>query len=93
MAAKSERVEAVERIGTYHEEQLGLLLDRAGEAIRGFQAGELDAFDVDAELFQYGRAAKKLWTFCNAGEVISTAALIAEGAAIDWWERGAFRRR
>ena len=69
------------------------LLDRAGEAIRRFQDGELDAFDADAELFQYGRAAKKLWTFCNASEVISTSALIAEGPVIDWWERGAFRRR
>lgn len=93
MAAKSERVEAVERIGAYHQEQLGVLLDRAGEAIRRFQDGELDAFDADAELFQYGRAAKKLWTFCNASEVISTSALIAEGPVIDWWERGAFRRR
>jgi len=93
MTRKSERAEAVERIGAYHEEQLALLLDRAGEAIRRFQAGDLDAFDADAELFQYGRAAKKLWTFCNSGEVISTAALIAEGPVIDWWERGTFRRR
>ena len=93
MTAKSERRAAVERVGAYHEEQLGLLLDRAGEAVARYCSGELDAFDADAELFQYSRAVKKLWTFCNANDVLSVAAAIAEGPTIDWWERGAFRRR
>ncbi len=93
MTARSERRAAVEQVGAYHEEQLGLLLNRAGEAISRYRSGELDAFDADAELFRYSRAVKKLWTFCNAHDVASTAALIADGPAIDWWERGAFRRR
>ncbi len=93
MSTKSERQAARETVGAYHEEQLSLLMDRAGAVIDGFRAGELDAFDADAELFQYGRAAKELWKFCNNGDVVVVAATIAGGPPMDWWARGAFRRR
>jgi len=84
---------ALELVGGYHREQLSVLLARAGEVVDGFRAGESDAFEADAELFQYSRAAKALWSFCNVGDVRDVAAVIAEGPAIDWWARGAFRRR
>ena len=93
MPVKSERQVATEVVGAYHEAQLAMLVDRAAEVIDRFRAGELDAFDADANLFQYGRAAKELWKFCNLGDVYSTATAIADAPPIDWWERGAFRRR
>lgn len=80
-------------VGVLHEEQLSLLLDRVGAVMDRFRAGELDAFDADAELFQYGRAAKELWKFCNDSDTVAVAAAIAGGLPMDWWARGAFRRR
>ena len=93
MARKSERQSALELVGAYHEEQLSVLLGRAGDAVDRFRSGEADAFEADAVLFQYGRAAKELWKFCNIGDAFSTAAVIADGPALDWWARGAFRKR
>jgi hypothetical protein len=50
-----------------------------------------DAFDTDQEIFQYRRAAKELWKFCNVPDVEFTASLIEDHAPVDWWERGARR--
>ena len=44
-------------------------------------------------LFQYSRAAKELWKFCNLGPVELAAAIIRENPPTAWWERGAPRRR
>jgi hypothetical protein len=93
MARSSERQAALEVVGAYHQEQLSMLLGRAAEAVDRFRSGEVDAFETDAVLFQYGRAAKELWKFCNLGDVFSTAAVIADGPVMDWWARGAFRNR
>ena len=65
MSSKAERRAARLVVAEYHEAQLGDLADRAGEAIGRYRAGELDAFEVDRALFQYSRAAKELWKFCN----------------------------
>jgi len=51
-----------------------------------FRAGELDPFGTDRVLFQYSRATKELWKFCNTLDVVVTAATIAAGAPVDWWE-------
>ncbi|NYF97792.1 hypothetical protein [Janibacter cremeus] len=60
-----------------------------------FRVGELDAFEVDEVIFQYSRAAKELWKFCNlGGDVEFKASWIGDGdAPTDWWERGTPRRR
>lgn len=58
------------------------------EATDRFRNGELDAFDADQVLFQYSRAARELWKFCNVGDVELTARQVHEGPPIDWWERG-----
>lgn len=50
------------------------------EAVDSRRAGELDAFDADQVLFQYSRAAKEQWKFCNLGDVVFTARLIGEEA-------------
>jgi hypothetical protein len=93
MAGKSERRGAHEAVIAYHRAELSALIRRAGDAIDRFRSGELDAFETDQDLFQYSRAAKELWKFCNLGDVVSTAQVVAEQPSIDWWERGAFNRR
>jgi hypothetical protein len=93
MAGRAERRAAREAVAAYHEAELSALIRRAGDAIDRFSAGDLDAFETDQDLFQYGRAAKELWKFCNLGDVVSTAQVIAEQPPVDWWERGAFNRR
>lgn len=93
VSTKSERRAAREVIAAYHQAQLAELLQRVGETVDSFRAGELDAFDVDQVIFQYSRAAKELWKFCNVGDVMFTARLISEEAPADWWERGVPSRR
>ena len=61
MSSKSERRAAREAVADYHEARLAELVQRVGEAVDRFRAGELDAFGVDQILFQYSRPAKKLW--------------------------------
>jgi hypothetical protein len=80
-------------VATYHESQLAALVERVGAEIDRFRNGELNAFDVDQVLFQYSRAAKDLWKFCNLGDPELTANIMREGPAVDWWERGAPRKR
>jgi hypothetical protein len=82
---------AREAVAAYHESQLAELVQRVGAAIDRFRDGELDAFDVDQVLFQYSRAAKELWKFCNLGDPELTANLMRERLAVDWWQRGAPR--
>lgn len=93
MSSKSERRAAREAVAAYHEARLAELIQRVGDAVDGFRAGELDAFDTDHVIFQYSRAAKELWKFCNIPDVEFTAAMIGDRAPADWWERGAPKRR
>ena len=93
MSSKSEHLAAREAVAQYHEARLAELVARVGDAVDRFRAGELDAFDTDQVIFQYSRAAKELWRFCNLPEVEFTAGLIGDRAPADWWERGAPRRR
>lgn len=51
MAGDSERRAAREIVASYHEEQLGELVRRVEPAIAQFQAGEIDAFEVDEAIF------------------------------------------
>ncbi|WP_433789959.1 hypothetical protein [Actinoplanes sp. CA-252034] len=93
MSGKAERAEARSVVAEYHEAELGSLVARVGAALDRHRAGELDAFQVDEVLFQYSRAAKELWKFCNLHQVEFTAAIIRDRPPRDWWERGAPKRR
>lgn len=94
MSSKADRRAAQEAVAAYHEAELARLVERVGEAIDGFRSGKLDAFAVDEALFQYSRAAKELWKFCNSGSVDLTVSFImGNQPSIDWWERGAPRKR
>ena len=93
MSATSDRRAARETVAAYHEEQLGELVRHVKQAVERFQAGEIDAFEVDDVVFQYSRAAKELWKFCNLGQVEFTARIVRDEPPGDWWDRGARRRR
>ena len=93
MSSKSERRLARSVVANYHDAQLRELVHHVGVAIDRFRAGDLDPFEMDRVLFQYSRAAKELWKFCNYGQVEIAAAMIGEPLATDWWERGAPRER
>jgi len=93
MAGKAERQAAGAVVAEYHQAQLAILVSRVGGAIDQHRAGELDPFEVDRVLFQYSRAAKELWKFCNYRPVEFTASTIKERAQEDWWERAAPRAR
>ena len=93
VSGKSERRVARSVVAEYHQAELGNLVARVGEAVDGYRAGSLDAFEVDQVLFQYSRAAKELWKYCNYLNVEVAAAMIQEQPPHDWWERGAPRER
>jgi len=90
---KSQRRAARAVVAAYHDAQLGKLVAHVGEAVDRHRAGELDAFEVDRVVFQYSRAAKELWKFCNQLQPEVAAGLIEERPPHDWWERGAPRER
>jgi hypothetical protein len=93
VSSKSERQAARDLVASYHEAQQANLVARVGDAIDRYRAGELNAFDVDHVLFQYSRAAKELWKFCNLASVDLASAMIRDDPAINWWEVGAPKRR
>jgi hypothetical protein len=93
MSDKAERRAARSVVVAYHQGELKSLLARVAEAVDRYREGELDAFDLDQVLFQYSRAAKDLWKYCNLVQVEVAAAIIREQPPHDWWERGAPRGR
>ena len=93
VADRSERRAARLVVAEYHDAQLRELVGRVGDGIDRFRSGELDATEVDRVLFQYSRAAKELWKFCNYLQVEVAATIIREQPPNDWWERGAPRER
>lgn len=93
MPRNPDRQQAREVVAAYHQSHLARLLTHVADAMDRFRDGEIDAFEVDHVLFQYSRAAKELWKFCNLGNIEITAQHVREAPSIDWWERGAPRTR
>ena len=93
MTAKSDRQAAREAVAAFHEAQLAGLVEHVGSAVDRFRTGQMDAFDVDQVLFQYARAAKELWKFCNLGDPELVAGLVRDRPPVDWWELGAPKER
>ncbi len=92
VSQKSDRRQAREAAAAHHEAKLAELIAHVADAIDRFRGGELQAVDVDEVLFQYSRAAKEPWKFCNIGNVELTAGQLHGRPPIDWWERGTPRR-
>lgn len=94
--SKAERRAARQAVGAYHEEELGKLFEHVRDGLAGYDAGEIDAFDLDDLIHHYKRAAQKLWSFCT-GSAEQVAGMLAwmreQGEETDWWKVGEPRRR
>jgi hypothetical protein len=96
--SKAERRAARDAVGAYHEAELARLLERVREGLERYDAGEIDAFELDELIHHYKRATQKLWTFCTGAgaHVYSTArtleCLREQGELPDWWEQATPRR-
>lgn len=92
--SKQQRRAAREAVAAYHQLELSTLIEHVEHAVGRYRAGEIDAFEVDAVIHRYHRAAQRLWVFCDqsGAQVEFTADLIAamtaDGREIDWWQRG-----
>ncbi len=98
--SKSEREADLALVVGYHEARLAELLERVRDGFGRFDAGEIDAFELDELIHHYKKAARELWKFCgnlSGSSAHFSARTIEEmqehGEAIDWWERGNPQRR
>src|SRR5919108_3425257 len=96
--SNAERRAARAAVGAYHEAELARLIDHVREGLERYDAGEIDAFELDELIHHYKRATQKLWTFCTGGgaHVYSTASTLEclreQGELPDWWEQATSRR-
>jgi hypothetical protein len=97
-SSKAERRAARAAVGAYHEAELARLIDHVREGLERYDAGEIDAFELDELIHHYKRATQKLWSFCTGGgaHVYSTARTLEwlrdQGELPDWWEQATPRR-
>ncbi|MBO0744803.1 MAG: hypothetical protein J2P43_07280 [Candidatus Dormibacteraeota bacterium] len=98
-SSKAERRAARERVGAHHEAELAKLLAHVRASFDAYEAGSIDAFDLDGVIHHYHRAAQKLYSFCagSASQVEVVARTLewleSEGNERDWWEEAASNRR
>jgi hypothetical protein len=92
---QTRRRDDVALVTSYHEAQLRTLLEHLRDGFRRYEEGGLDAFELDAVVHQYTRAARELWKFCGDLSGSSAAftaralrAMHEEAERVDWWERG-----
>jgi hypothetical protein len=50
-------------VGAYHESEPAKLIERVREGLVRYDAGEIDAFELDDLVHHYKRATQKLWSF------------------------------
>lgn len=97
-SSKAERRAARATVAAYHETEVSKLIERLRAGLARYDAGEIDAFELDDLVHHYKRASQKLWSFCTgSGGQIETAArtlrwLRQHGGQPDWWEQAAPRR-
>jgi hypothetical protein len=96
--SKAERRAARAAVATYHETELGMLIERVRDGIARYDAGAINAFELDDLIHCYKRATQKLWSFCTgSGGQVEMAArtlewLREQGELPDWWDEAAPRR-
>ena len=92
MADKPERRATRDTVAAFHEASLTDLARHVCDAVDQLQGGTLDVAGLDQVIHQYHRASQELWKFCTLDDAEFTSDLIAHGAPINWWERGAPKR-
>jgi hypothetical protein len=96
--SKAERHAARAAVGAYHEAELARLIEHVREGLARYDAGEIDAFELDELIHHYKRATQTLWTFCTGGgaRAYSTARTLEwlreQGELPNWWEQATSRR-
>src|SRR5215210_2401061 len=96
--SKSEQRAARAVVGAYHEAELARLIEHVRKGLERYDAGEIDAFELDELIHHYKRATQKLWSFCTGGgaHVYSTARTLEllreQGELPDWCEQTTPRR-
>jgi hypothetical protein len=96
--SKAERRAARAAVGAYHEAELEKLIERVRDGIDCYDAGEIDAFELDDLIHRYKRSTQKLWSFCTgSGGQVEMAArtlewLREQGELPNWWEEATPRR-
>lgn len=90
---KAARRAARERVSSYYDSELAILVGHVDDALARYRAGQIDVHDVDAVMHQYAKAARKLWSFCWArpGAAEFTAHLLEmdDGEPVSWWDSAA----
>ena len=96
---KGQRRAAIALLAAYHEARLGDLIEHVRDGLARYDTGEIDAFELDAVMHRYQRAARELWKFCSASgaHAVTIARLLEEstdaGDLPDWWELARPRER
>jgi hypothetical protein len=92
--SKAERRAARAAVGAYHEAELSRLLEHVREGLERYDAGEIDAFELDELIHHYKRATQRLWS--GGAHVYSAARTLEwlreQGELPDWWEHATPRR-
>jgi hypothetical protein len=97
-AEKAKRRSDQALLVTYHQARLADLLEQVRAGLAEYDAGRIDAFQLDDIIHQYKRAATELWKLCAVSgsqvELVARALerMHAEKTEPDWWELGASRR-
>jgi hypothetical protein len=96
---KAQRRADREAVGAYHEHEQTKLLEHVREGFARWDAGAIDAFELDELIHHYHRSSQKLWSMCvgRGAQPSQLARLLewqaAEGEETDWWDAGASQRR
>ena len=91
VSEKARRREARAVVGTYHQEQLRILLEHVRDGFEQLDAGDIDEFELDDVIHRYKRPARQLWSCCGtSGSQWLHAANALEymrdgGEEHDWW--------
>jgi len=96
---KAARQDARAAVSSYHQQELGTLLEHVRVGFHRLDAGEIDAFELDGLIHRYKRAAAKLWSFCGSSgsqweQAAGALARMREsGETRDWWAEAAPQQR
>lgn len=97
-ADKSARQAARAVVASYHQQELGRLLDHVRDGFVRLDAGEIDEFELDDLIHRYKRAAARLWSFCGSSggqweQAANTLAFLRDSGepTPDWWTEAAPR--
>jgi hypothetical protein len=85
-------------VAAYHQARLADLLEHVRQGFQEYDAGRIDAFELDEIIHHYKRSAAELWKFCAVSgsgvEIVARALerMHDEHEEADWWELGSSKR-